>query len=264
MGIASSYKTQTEVSEKVSEDADKLGLWELWREDVSCVFARDPAARHTLEVLTTYPGVHAILIHRISNRLWLAKWRYLARLLSFFSRMFTNIDIHPGAKIGRRFFIDHGIGVVIGETAEIGNDCTLYHGVTLGGTSWNKGKRHPSLGNGVLIGAGAKILGPITLGNDVRVGANSVVVKDAPANSTVIGIPGKIVQTPKDSEHLMHGMDLNHHLIPDPVARAMSCLLERIAKLEQQVNQNQPQDEHSKDNPCPACDALNVCACDKK
>lgn len=240
-----------------------LTLWQLWKEDIACVFDRDPAARHFLEVLTTYPGVHAILIHRISNRLWLANWRYAARLLAFFSRMFTNIDIHPGATIGRRFFIDHGIGVVIGETAVVGDDCTLYHGVTLGGTSWNKGKRHPTLGNGVLVGAGAKILGAITLGDDVRVGSNSVVVKDAPANSTVIGIPGKIVQTPKDAEHLLHGVDLNHHLIPDPVARAMSCMLERIAELEKQVNQGKLLEKHSKqDDPCPACDALNMCMCD--
>ncbi len=248
---------------KISQKS--MTLWQLWKEDIICVFERDPAARNTLEVLTTYPGVHAVLVHRITNRLWQAKWRYVARLLAFFSRMFTNIDIHPGATIGRRFFIDHGIGVVIGETAEIGDDCTLYHGVTLGGTSWNKGKRHPTLGNGVLIGAGAKILGAITLGDDVRVGANSVVVKDVPPNSTVIGIPGKIVRTPQDAEHLLHGVDLNHHLIPDPVAKAMSCMLERVATLEKQINQNAPHEKHSKqDDPCLACDALDVCICEKE
>ncbi|WP_353572578.1 serine O-acetyltransferase [Candidatus Albibeggiatoa sp. nov. BB20] len=261
MGMVKDYNVEIETKHETSKE---MTLRQLWKEDIACVFDRDPAARNSIEVLTTYPGVHAILIHRISHRLWLAKWHYVARLLAFFSRMFTNIDIHPGATIGRRFFIDHGIGVVIGETAVVGNDCTLYHGVTLGGTSWNKGIRHPTLGNGVLVGAGAKILGAITLGNDVRVGSNSVVVKDAPANSTVIGIPGKVVQTPYDAEHLSHGVDLNHHLIPDPVARAMSCMLERIATLEKQINQEKPLEKHSKkDDPCPACDALNVCMCEK-
>ena len=149
------------------------GLLRLLREDVSCVFQRDPAARSRFEVLTTYPGVHAILMQRIAHRLWNWRLRYLARLMSWFARFLTNIDIHPGATIGRRFFIDHGAGVVIGETAEIGDDVTLYHGVTLGGTTWNKGKRHPTLGDGVVVGAGAKILGAITLGAQVRVGANS-------------------------------------------------------------------------------------------
>ncbi|WP_353310697.1 serine O-acetyltransferase [Candidatus Albibeggiatoa sp. nov. NOAA] len=262
MGMVKDYSVDIEAEHQTSQG---MTLWQLWKEDVACVFQRDPAARNSIEVLTTYPGVHAILIHRISNRLWLAKWRYIARLLAFLSRMFTNIDIHPGATIGRRFFIDHGIGVVIGETAVIGDDCTLYHGVTLGGTSWNKGKRHPTLGNGVLVGAGAKILGAITLGDDVRVGSNSVVVKDAPANSTVIGIPGKVVQTPQDAEHLQHGVDLNHHLIPDPVAHAMACMLERIATLEKQVNQHKPIEKHSReDDPCPACDALNMCLCENE
>lgn len=215
--------------------AMSIGFLQQVREDIASVFERDPAARTTFEVLTTYPGVHAIILHRISHKLWINNWKYLARLLSFLSRMFTNIDIHPGATIGRRFFIDHGIGVVIGETAIVGDDVTLYHGVTLGGTSWKKGRRHPCLGNGVLVGAGAKILGPITLGDNVRVGANSVVVKDAPPESTVIGIPGKVVQTKKDSEHLAHGIDLNHHLIPDPVGRAMACMLERISLLEREI-----------------------------
>lgn len=160
------------------------------REDLMCVFDRDPAARSVFDILTTYPGFHALLGHRISHRLWLWKLRWLARWLSTIARWFTGVEIHPGACIGRRFFIDHGMGVVIGETAEIGDDCTLYHGVTLGGTSWKKGKRHPTLGDNVVVGAGAKVLGPITIGTNGRVGSNAVVVKDVPANATVVGIPG--------------------------------------------------------------------------
>ncbi|WP_455210769.1 serine O-acetyltransferase, partial [Kaarinaea lacus] len=171
-------------------EAKKSNLIALVKEDINSVFERDPAARNKFEVLTTYPGVHAIILHRISHRLWIAGWRYTARLISFATRVWSNIDIHPGATIGRRFFIDHGAGVVIGETAEIGDDVTLYHGVTLGGTSWNKGKRHPTLQSGVMVGAGAKILGPIVIGTQARVGANSVVVKDVPNGQTVVGIPG--------------------------------------------------------------------------
>ena len=184
-----------EVLTLAGETGPAPGLWATVREDLACVFARDPAARSTLEVLTTYPGVHALFGHRLAHRLWLSGWRFAARLLSFLGRMLTNVDIHPGARIGRRFFIDHGAGVVIGETAEIGDDVTLYHGVTLGGTSWNKGRRHPSLASGVVVGAGAKILGPISIGERVRIGANSVVVKDVPADRTVVGVPGRIVDT---------------------------------------------------------------------
>src|SRR5512145_2666245 len=158
----------------------QAGLLRLLREDVSCVFQRDPAARSRFEVLTTYPGVHAILMQRVAHRLWKFGLRYPARLLSWLARFITNIDIHPGATIGRRFFIDHGAGVVIGETAEIGDDVTLYHGVTLGGTSWTSGKRHPTLGHGVVVGAGAKILGPIIVGDRARVAANSVVIEPVP------------------------------------------------------------------------------------
>ncbi len=212
-------------------------LLTLLREDVSCVFQRDPAARSRFEVLTTYPGVHAILLQRIAHRLWKFGLRYLARLLSWFARLLTNIDIHPGATIGRRFFIDHGAGVVIGETAEIGDDVTLYHGVTLGGTTWNKGKRHPTLGSGVVVGAGAKILGAITLGDQVRVGANSVVVKDVPPHRTVVGIPAKIVlRTEEADADNIYGINLDHHLIPDPVGRAIACLMERIEVLEGQLS----------------------------
>ncbi|WP_077729017.1 serine O-acetyltransferase [Methylocaldum sp. 14B] len=210
-------------------------LFAEWREDVACVFGRDPAARTRFEVLTTYPGLHAVLIHRVAHRLWQRGFFYGARLLAFLTRLWTNIDIHPGATIGRRFFIDHGAGVVIGETAEIGDDVTLYHGVTLGGTSWNKGKRHPTLGDGVLVGAGAKILGPITLGDNVRVGANSVVVKDVPANRTVVGIPGRIVQPKEGVTMNPQRIDLDHHHIPDVVNQTMADMKARIESLENLV-----------------------------
>jgi serine O-acetyltransferase len=211
------------------------GLWAQWRADIACVFERDPAARTTFEVLTTYPGVHAIMTYRLSSLLWRRGMRYLARLLSFLARMISNVDIHPGATIGQRFFIDHGACVVIGETAEVGNDVTLYHGVTLGGTSWNKGKRHPTLGDGVLVGAGAKILGPITVGKNARVGANSVVVQDVPEGCTVVGIPGKIVKVKEAGRLNPYGIDLDHHLIPDPVGKAIACLLSRIDALEERI-----------------------------
>ncbi|WPP47536.1 serine O-acetyltransferase [Pseudomonas sp. AN-1] len=214
-----------------------MSLLREWRDDVRCVFQRDPAARTTFEVLTTYPGVHAILIYRLAHRLWRSGWRYPARLLAFVARLVSNVDIHPGAVIGPRLFIDHGAGVVIGETAEIGEDVTLYHGVTLGGTSWRKGKRHPTLGDGVLVGAGAKVLGPISVGNHARVGANSVVVQDVPDGCTVVGIPGKVVRLREAGRPNPYGIDLDHHLIPDPVGKAIACLLERIDSLEQQVEQ---------------------------
>ncbi|HEY8330931.1 MAG TPA: serine O-acetyltransferase [Pseudomonas sp.] len=212
-----------------------MSLFGEWRDDIRCVFQRDPAARTRFEVLTTYPGVHAILLYRLAHRLWRAEWRYPARLLSFLARLVSNVDIHPGAVIGPRFFIDHGAGVVIGETAEIGADVTLYHGVTLGGTSWRKGKRHPTLGDGVLVGAGAKILGPISIGAGARVGANSVVVQDVPEGCTVVGIPGKVVRLREAGQPNPYGIDLDHHLIPDPVGKAIACLLERLDSLEKQV-----------------------------
>ena len=163
------------------------------REDIAVVFDRDPAARSTFEVLTTYPGIHAILLHRLAAWLWRAGLKWLARFIAFFGRWATGIEIHPGARIGRRVFIDHGMGVVIGETAEVGDDCTLYHQVTLGGTSWNEGKRHPTLGKGVVVGAGAKILGPLLIGDGARIGSNAVVVKDVPANATAVGIPARVL-----------------------------------------------------------------------
>jgi len=231
-----------------------MALWQEWRSDVGCVFARDPAARSWLEVMLAYPGVHAVLLYRVSHRWWRADYKLAARLLAAFTRWLTNVDIHPGAKIGKRFFIDHGAGVVIGETAEVGNDVTLYHGVTLGGTTWNQTKRHPTLGDNVLIGAGAKILGAITLGNNVRVGANSVVIKDVPACCTVIGIPGRIIQQKGVKIVNPNGIDLDHHLVPDPVGKAITCLTDRLDKLEaDQEKLLQVADA------CATCEAEAVC-----
>jgi serine O-acetyltransferase len=240
-------------------EAKNLGLLTLVKEDIDSVFERDPAARNKLEVLTTYPGVHAIIMHRISNRVWKAGWRYTARLISFAVRVWSNIDIHPGATIGRRFFIDHGAGVVIGETAEIGDDVTLYHGVTLGGTSWNKGKRHPTLHSGVMVGAGAKILGPIVIGAQARVGANSVVVKDVPNGQTVVGIPGKVVQVREAGVLNPYGIDLNHHLIPDPVGKAISCLMDRMSDLENQLQSQGKVSVNSAEDECDSCEAETLC-----
>lgn len=242
----------------VASEGGRPSLWRLWKADVACVFERDPAARSTWEVVTTYPGVHAVLCHRLANRLWGREWRYLARLVAYLARVWTTVDIHPGATIGWRFFIDHGAGVVIGETAEIGDDVTLYHGVTLGGTSWHKGKRHPTVGSGCVIGAGAKVLGPLTLGERVKVGANSVVIKDVPAGQTAVGIPAKVVQIGPLVGLNPHGIDLNHHLIPDPVASAIGCLLDRIQVLEETLSAMRSTGMQ-RDADCPDCDALDLC-----
>ncbi len=215
------------------------------REDIRSVYARDPAARNAFEILTTYPGLHAIWLHRLSHWLWGRGLRWLARWLSTLGRWLTGIEIHPGARIGRRFFIDHGMGVVIGETAEIGDDCTLYHGVTLGGTSWKEGKRHPTLEDNVVVGAGAKILGPITLAQGSRVGSNAVVLKDVEPGATVVGIPGRVVQKreevdPKRAEMAQklgfdaYGMAQD---MPDPVAHAINCMLDHIRVLDERVEQ---------------------------
>ncbi|MFN3988436.1 MAG: serine O-acetyltransferase [Rhodocyclaceae bacterium] len=223
--------TATDTS-TVPPAAARPGLFALLREDVRCVFARDPAARGSFEVLTTYPGVHALIAYRIAHALWRRRLRYPARLLSFIARVLSNVDIHPGARIGRRFFIDHGAGVVIGETAEIGDDVTLYHGVTLGGTTWNAGKRHPTLGDHVVVGAGAKILGAIVIGDRVRVGANSVVVKNVPSDRTVVGIPARVVRRDAPILTANDELNLDHHLLPDPVGHTLNCLLDRIKTLE--------------------------------
>ena len=204
------------------------------REEIAVVFERDPAARNSWEVITCYPGFHALLVHRLAHWLWGMRLRWLARLVSHLGRFLTGIEIHPGAQIGRRFFIDHGMGVVIGETAEIGDDCTLYHGVTLGGTSWNKGKRHPTLGNGVVLGAGAKILGPITVGDGARVGSNAVVVKSVPPGATAVGIPARILEKHDDNKAGFSayavGSDMN-----DPVARAIHELIDHSVSTDRRI-----------------------------
>ncbi|WP_428420373.1 serine O-acetyltransferase [Methylibium sp.] len=229
------------------------GIWRTLREDVACVVERDPAARSRFEVWTLYPGVHAVAAHRVAHALWQHGWRYLPRLLSFLARAATGVDIHPGACIGRRFFIDHGAGVVIGETAEIGDDATLYHGVTLGGTSGRAGKRHPTLGDGVVVGAGAKVLGPITIGDRARVAANSVVIDEVPAGATVVGIPGRVV-VPRHQRSAPHGIDLAHHLVPDPVGKAIGCLLDRIANLEREMVALRGAPSQIEGTPCHDCD----------
>ena len=212
-------------------------MFERLREDIQSVFHRDPAARNAFEVLTCYPGMHAIWIHRLSGALWNMGWKWLARLVSNFGRWLTGIEIHPGAKVGRRFFIDHGMGIVIGETAEIGDDVTLYQGVTLGGTSWNKGKRHPTLEDGVVVGAGAKVLGPFTVGAGAKVGSNAVVTKAVPPGATVVGIPGRIIVKSDDEQDARRkamaekiGFDAYGvgEDMPDPVARAINQLLDHL------------------------------------
>lgn len=199
--------------------------------DVDSVIARDPAARSWLEVMLVYSGLHAIWIHRITHWLWSRNVRFLARWISQGARWLTGIEIHPGATIGPGFFIDHGMGVVIGETAEIGADVTLYHGVTLGGTSLNKGKRHPTIGDRVVIGAGAKVLGGIEIGSDSRVGANAVVVKSVPPDSVVVGVPGQIIRR----SQLTHAPDLNHSSLPDILGVTLIELMQRVDDLESRV-----------------------------
>jgi serine O-acetyltransferase len=206
------------------------------KEEIAVVFERDPAARNTWEVITCYPGFHALLVHRLAHWLWGQRLHWLARMTSHIGRWLTGIEIHPGAQIGQRFFIDHGMGVVIGETAEIGDDCTLYHGVTLGGTSWNKGKRHPTLGNSVVLGAGAKVLGPIKIGDRARVGSNAVVVKDVPPGATAIGIPARIIAE-QAGDHggfsaYAVGSDMN-----DPIAKAIHELIDHSVSTDQRLEQ---------------------------
>lgn len=216
------------------------------KEDIASVYDRDPAARNNLEIFLNYPGLHAIWFQRLAHKLWTKNWKSLARFISTLARWLTGVEIHPGATIGRRFFIDHGMGVVIGETAEIGNDVTVYHSVTLGGTSWNGGKRHPTLADGVVVGAGAKILGPILIGKNARVGSNSVVVKEVPENATVVGIPGRIVVNNKDQEENQkrsqmakkYGFDA--YAVspdnPDPVANTIGVMLDHISIMDDKLN----------------------------
>jgi serine O-acetyltransferase len=204
------------------------------KEEIGVVFERDPAARNTWEVITCYPGFHAMLFHRLAHWLWGVGLKWLARLVSHGARFLTGIEIHPGATIRRRFFIDHGMGVVIGETAEIGDDCTLYHGVTLGGTSWNKGKRHPTLGKGVVVGAGAKILGPITVGDGARIGSNAVVVKDVPPGATAIGIPARIIEA-QDTQNGRFAAYAVVKDLNDPMAKALHELIGHSADIDRRI-----------------------------
>lgn len=211
------------------------------REEIGIIFDRDPAARSTWEVVTCYPGFHAMLFHRFAYALWHLGLRWLARWVSSIARLLTGIEIHPGATIGRRFFIDHGMGVVIGETSIIGDDCTLYHGVTLGGTSWDKGKRHPTLGDGVVIGAGAKVLGPISIGANAKVGSNAVVVKDVPVEATVVGIPARIIE---DVEKISHSDETKLGFsayatsadVNDPIVKALGAVLDRAENVDARLD----------------------------
>ncbi len=206
-------------------------MFKTLREDIQTIFAKDPAARSLLEVIFCYPGLHALWLHRPAHFLWRHKLRLLARFLSHVSRFLTSIEIHPGARIGRRFFIDHGAGVVIGETAEVGDDVLMYQGVVLGGTTLEKKRRHPTIGNRVVIGTGAIVLGAITVGDDVRIGSGSVVVKPVPAGATVVGIPGRVVE---DRHKPL--VDLEHGKLPDPVAEAIGLVLKEQDKLEERLS----------------------------
>lgn len=205
------------------------------KSDIKIALERDPASRNHLEIIFCYPGFHALILHRIAHSVWLNRLHLIARIISHFSRMITGIEIHPAAKIGKGFFIDHGMGVVIGETAEIGDNCTIYQGVTLGGLSLKKEKRHPTLAHNVVAGAGAKILGPVAIGANCKIGAGSVVVQDVPENSTVIGVPGRVVY--RGGSDPLKNMDEAMKTSPDPVAQAIKCLLEKIPKLEKEIQE---------------------------
>jgi len=219
-------------------------------EDIRSVFKRDPAARNVFEIITCYSGVQAVIIYRFTHLLWRYKLYWLARFTSTLARWITGIEIHPGAVIGRRFFIDHGMGVVIGETAEIGDDCMMYHGVTLGGTSWDKVKRHPTLKDGVIIGAGAKILGPITLGKNVRVGSNSVVVRSIDDNCTVVGIPGRVLKKKvSDDDQFDSYAASTSSSANDPTVQAVNSIIERLADIDQQIANLSGVSEETKEDP---------------
>jgi len=219
-------------------------------EDIRSVFKRDPAARNVFEIITCYSGVQAVIIYRFTHLLWRYKLYWLARFISTLARWITGIEIHPGAVIGRRFFIDHGMGVVIGETSEIGDDCMMYHGVTLGGTSWDKVKRHPTLKDGVIIGAGAKILGPITLGKNVRVGSNSVVVRSVDDNCTVVGIPGRILKKKvSDDDEFDSYAASTSSSANDPTVQAVNSIIERLANIDEQIANLSGVSEETNDYP---------------
>jgi len=215
-------------------------MWERFKEDIRTIKDRDPAAKNVLEIFLCYPGLHAIWLHRIAHVLYQRKWFTTARLVSHFSRWFTGIEIHPGAKIGRRLFIDHGMGVVIGETTEIGDDCLIYKGVVLGGTTLEKKKRHPTLGNRVIIGSNSTVLGAIAIGDGARIGSGSVVVKPIPAGATVVGVPGRIVEslTPEKED-----LDFEHGNLPDPLSDLMKMLLQLHNKLEDRVKRLENQEK---------------------
>jgi len=219
----------------IASPSRRAGFFASIRKDLDSVIERDPAARSRLEIFLVYSGLHAIWAHRITHWLWTHNFKFLGRWLSQVARNLTGVEIHPAALIGPGFFIDHGMGVVIGETAEIGADVTMYHGVTLGGTSLEKGKRHPTIGDRVVIGTGAKVLGAITIGDDSRIGANAVVVKSVPANSVVVGVPGQIVQR-AHPHHLGDMPDLNHTSLPDVLGLSLKQLLERVDSLETRLD----------------------------
>ena len=239
-------------------------MFEGTREDIRAVFERDPAVRSSWEVLTCYPGFHARQFHRLSHWLWRWDLKWLGRFISHIARWVTGVEIHPGAAIGRRFFIDHGMGVVIGETAEIGDDVTLYQGVTLGGTTWNKGKRHPTLGNGVVIGAGAKVLGPITIGDGAKIGSNAVVVRDVPPGATAVGIPARTLAPGKQEQREMTAekMGFSAYAISadmnDPMVQAIHGLLDHVVTVDHRLERilarldelgiEVPQDNGAKDD----------------
>jgi serine O-acetyltransferase len=204
------------------------------REDIQTVFERDPAAQSWMEVLLCYPGIHALMAHRMAHYLYCRRHILLARLISQMSRFFTGIEIHPGAKIGRRFFIDHGTGVVIGETTEIGNDVTLFQGVTLGGTGKEKGKRHPTIGNGVMVSTGAKVLGSIQVGDNAKIGAGAVVLQNVPPNTTVVGVPGRVVV--QDGVRVKNDIDMLQPIL-DPVAKMIECMQHKINELENRIEE---------------------------
>jgi serine O-acetyltransferase len=231
-----------------------MSILERMREDIQVVFDRDPAARTTLEVVLAYPGVHAIWLHRIAHWLWLRDLKLIGRLVSELARFVTGIEIHPGATIGRRLFIDHGMGVVIGETAEVGDDVLIYQGVTLGGTSLKKEKRHPTIEDHVMISAGAAVIGPVRIGLGSRIGAGAVVVSSAPPYSTIVGIPGKVIEGESTRQDVA---ELDHARLPDPVARAINGLVEKLNKLGVRLEEIEERQDCLEDKVMPGQPAAN-------